>query len=83
MCDFITRFHARGGTIVTGTDDEHPGSALTDEIRLLRALARRRHPRGDGCGGRCSAAEGHRDIGAMLQFARRRGAVATAAFRTT
>jgi imidazolonepropionase-like amidohydrolase len=35
MCQFVGRFHARGGVVVTGTDDDQPGPALSEEVRLL------------------------------------------------
>jgi len=36
MCEFVKRFHAQGGIVVTGTDDVEPGPALAEEVRLLR-----------------------------------------------
>lgn len=35
MCEFVRQFHARGGMVVTGTDDMLPGPGLLEEIRLL------------------------------------------------
>jgi imidazolonepropionase-like amidohydrolase len=35
MCDFIGRFHERGGMIVAGTDNVQPGPALHHELQLL------------------------------------------------
>jgi hypothetical protein len=35
MCEFVRRFHAHGGTVITGTDDMQPGMGLLDEIAFL------------------------------------------------
>jgi imidazolonepropionase-like amidohydrolase len=35
MCEFVRRFHANGGMVVTGTDDIQPGLGLLDEVALL------------------------------------------------
>jgi imidazolonepropionase-like amidohydrolase len=35
VCSFVRRLQARGGVIVTGTDDMEPGPGLLDEVRLL------------------------------------------------
>jgi imidazolonepropionase-like amidohydrolase len=35
MCDIVRQFHARGGVVITGTDDVAPGPGLLDEIGLL------------------------------------------------
>jgi imidazolonepropionase-like amidohydrolase len=35
MCDFVGRFHARGGVVLTATDGLQPGIALLEEVARL------------------------------------------------
>jgi imidazolonepropionase-like amidohydrolase len=35
MCDTVRKFHARGGMVITGSDESPAGLALLDEVSLL------------------------------------------------